>query len=661
MCALFFLTLTGLPLEAQTGSLFTQSQLFHEHGTVMLVIDPANGAIVAANRAAREFYGYPDLLERSINDINQLSEPEVAEELRLAAAQQRNYFNFQHATLGNGVREVEVYSYPVGINGDAYLFSIIFDITERVAAEQTIIRLRRSLVAAVVTGVGVVLALLVLMILRMQGRLGVTQLSLARTEFRYRAYVDNAPLGVFVTDRGGKYLEVNDAACRLTEYTADKLLGMRITDLTHPDDQEVAMRHFQRLVGGAAVREELRFHTKTGAVRWWAITAKQLSEDRFLGLAEDITERKQSEHDYATLAAAAATLQGYSLESIEQTPILRTACEFSGATSASYTGTWPNSESGAGAGKAEGRQAENVVRVPVANEQHVFGELLLHFPAGCQIRNRALVDTFAGMLAITLARIETEIHNAQLVHEKERLLKEVQHRVKNNMSAMTGLLELQAYSLADEAAIDAIKEAQSRFESLGVLYEQLFRGAALDRASVNEYLSELVHRVVEVFPPVPGLQVVVNTVPKQPPGEQPSSNQPDSERQQRPGLAAGESLCTLDAKSLSTIGLIVNELITNAMKYAFRPVSGFAGRPVGELSGNWNLQVDARCTSDRIEISVADNGPGIPDSYNPQTHSGFGLGMVRDLVSQLNGELRIEHNTESQHGTGCRIVFSFPR
>jgi len=688
MCAVFFLTLAALPLSAQTGSLFTQSQLFHEHGTVMLVIDPEDGRILAANRAAREFYGYPNLLERSINEINQLSEREVAEELRLAATQQRNYFNFQHATLDHGLRYVEVFSYPVDLNEGSYLFSIIFDITDRVAAQQTIVKLRRTLVAAAVTGAGVVLAFLVLIILRIRGRLGATQRSLERTELRYRAYVDSAPLGVFVTDRTSQYLEVNDAACRLTGYEGNELLSMTIADLTYPDDREAAARHFQRLAGGGPVREELRLRTKSGEIRWWNITATRISEDRYLGLAEDITERKLDQQAHVTLSAAAASLQGYTSESIDLDQILLTACQLSGATNAVYTETWPNREpvdsSGqadggpadggqADGGQADGGQKTTGIRVPVANEQHVFGDLVLHLPAGQVIRNRTLLDAFAGMLAITLARIETESRNAQLVHEKERLLKEVQHRVKNNMSAMNGLLELQAYSLADEAAVNAIKEAQSRFHSLGVLYEQLFRGETLDSASVNEYLSELVHRVVEVFPAVPGLQVVVNAEPHQPD----SNQEPDSDSQQPPGPAARAELCTVDAKSLSTIGLIVNELITNAMKYAFRPKTGSGATSLDVEPGHSLLLVDAHCTEDRVEISVADNGPGIPASYDPHTHSGFGLGMVRDLVAQLDGELRLEHNTASEQGTeasagahpggragtspGTRIVFSFPR
>ncbi|TVR87054.1 MAG: PAS domain S-box protein [Spirochaetaceae bacterium] len=663
--AALLLALAALPLAAQTGSLFTQSQLFHEHGSVMLVIDPEDGRIVAANRTAREFYGYPDLLERSINEINQLTDDEISQEMRLAETQQRNYFNFEHVTLESGLRYVEVYSYPVDINGGTYLFSIIFDITERVVAEQTIVKLRRTLLAAAGAGITVVLVTLVLMILRMRGRLGSTQRSLERSQFRYRAYVDNAPLGIFVTDRNGRYVEVNDAACRLTGYESEELLSMTIADLIHPDDQSTAEQHFHSLLRGNPVREELRLRTKSGEMRWWSITATQLSEDLFLGLAEDATERKLAEQAHVTLAAVAANLQGYTTENIDIAQILSTVCSLSGATHASYTGSWPNpgcgsnpgpahftQEETADPGPAHSTQEETAIRVPVATDQRGFGDLALHFPAGQVLRNPVLLETCAGMLAITLARIETEARNAQLVHEKERLLKEVQHRVKNNMSAMNGLLELQTYSLANEDAVDAIKEAQSRFHSLGVLYEQLFRGEALDSASLWEYLSELVRRVVEVFPAIPGLQVVVNASPQQ----------SDSNQQQSSDAGALEDArCMLDAKRLSTIGLIVNELITNAMKHAFRPdvesdAVSFEGAAIHRL-----LQVDARCTDDHIEISVADNGPGIPESYDLHTPSGFGLGMVRELVTQLNGEIRLESNIIAQGGTGARIVFSFPQ
>lgn len=503
------LLLAARPTASQAGPTLTESRLFEEHGSVMLIIDPASGGIVAANEAAREFYGYGDLLERNINEINQLSADEVASEMRLAAREQRNFFRFLHATQNRGFRHVEVYSYPIGFNGGDYLFSIIIDITSRVEAERNIVSLRRTLVVAAVVGTVFFLVFLLLVILRIRDRLRSTQKSLERTEHRYRAYVDSAPLGVFVTDSDGRYLEVNPAACRLTGYNESELLRLTIADLVVPDDVDAALDHFRGLADGDYAPVELRFRTRSGEVRWWAVSATRLPGNRYLGLAEDISERKQDEQEHA-----------------------------------------------------------------------------------------------------------------MLFHEKERLLQEVRHRVKNNMSAMEGLLDLQARSLDEKVAVDAIREAQTRVQSLRVLYEQLFRADAEDSASLNEYVSTLVRQILSVFPPVPGLELVLR------------------------GSDDGD--CVLDAARLPTIGLIVNELVTNAMKYAFPP-----------SVEHGLLEVELKYTDDRVEVSVADNGPGIPNSVASEPQSGFGLGMVTALVEQLNGHMHIESNAAEARGN--RVTFSFPR
>ncbi|MFW6252618.1 MAG: PAS domain S-box protein [bacterium] len=504
------MTLSAVSLVPQTDPGIAESRLFEEHGSVMLIIDPDTGSIVAANEAARAFYGYDDLRERTINSINQLSAAEVSEEMRLAATQQRNFFRFIHATRDRGLRHVEVYSYPIDFNGGSYLFSIIIDVTERMEAEQDIVRLRRSLVIAIGVGTAVFFLFLLLVIVRIRERLGATKTSLKQTEQRYRTYVDNAPLGVFVTDRAGRFLEVNPAACDLTGYGNNEMLRMTISDLLHPDDLDNASKHFQSLRDGESASVELRFCTRSGQVRWWSVNAIRLAEDHYLGLAEDTSERKQNEHE-----------------------------------------------------------------------------------------------------------------RAMLVHEKERLLQEVRHRVKNNMSAMEGLLDLQARSLSDTVAVEAIREAQTRFQSLRVLYEQLFRADTSDIASVNEYLATLVESVLSVFPPIPGLEVIVRTDPK-------------------------DGDCMLDAVRLPTVGLIVNELLTNALKYAFPP-----------SSGRGLLQLDLRYNDEEIEVSVLDNGPGIPNAVVAQPGSGFGLGMVGALVEQLKGRMDIDSRVGEE--TGTRITFSFPR
>ncbi len=114
--------------------------LFDRHDAVMLLIDPASGAIVAANRAADRFYGYGEgaLAGRSIASINTLPPEKVAEERAAAAAEARNYFVFPHRLASGEVRTVEVHSSPVQVGDRRLLFSIIHDITDRLRTEEAL-------------------------------------------------------------------------------------------------------------------------------------------------------------------------------------------------------------------------------------------------------------------------------------------------------------------------------------------------------------------------------------------------------------------------------------------------------------------------------------------------------------------------------------------
>ncbi|MFO7782620.1 MAG: PAS domain S-box protein, partial [Spirochaetia bacterium] len=200
----------------------------------------------------------------------------------------------------------------------------------------------------------------------------------------------------------------------------------------------------------------------------------------------------------------------------------------------------------------------------------------------------------------------------ELVLEKETLLQEVQHRVKNSMNTMVSLLSLQADTLENAEAVAALRDAQSRFKSMGTLYDHLYRREAHDSGSMREYLTDLVRGLAGAFPP--GMNVRVTTEIED---------------------------CVLDGKRLSTVGLIVNELVTNAMKHA--------------LSGHEDGRLDVRSSADGeyMNIVIEDNGTGFPErtAGEPST---FGMTMVRALTEQLGGTISFE-----QDGGGTRAVLRF--
>ncbi len=119
--------------------------IFEDHGAIMLLIDPATGRIRSANMSARKFYGYSDLTSKKISDLNALSPAEIAAEMQNARDKKKNYFVFPHRLRDGSLRTVEVYSWPVLLNDQKLLFSVIHDITEKEEAQNKVLKYQERL------------------------------------------------------------------------------------------------------------------------------------------------------------------------------------------------------------------------------------------------------------------------------------------------------------------------------------------------------------------------------------------------------------------------------------------------------------------------------------------------------------------------------------
>lgn len=198
------------------------------------------------------------------------------------------------------------------------------------------------------------------------------------------------------------------------------------------------------------------------------------------------------------------------------------------------------------------------------------------------------------------------------VKEREVLLKEVHHRIKNNMNTISSLLSLQSHSIKEPQAIAALEDARGRVYSMGMLYDKLYRSVDFKEVSIKGYLPDLIDEIVGNFPNRHCIKV-------------------EKEIQEY----------ILDAKRLQPIGIIINELLTNIMKYAF------AGRTEGMII------VLATGENGHAVISVQDNGNGMPECVSFDNSTGFGLQLVHMLTQQINGTIRIER------GNGTKVVLEF--
>jgi PAS domain S-box-containing protein len=114
------------------------------------------------------------------------------------------------------------------------------------------------------------------------------------SERKFSSYVENAPYGIFVTDQKGRYLEVNETACRLTGYNRDELLAMSIFQLAPSDQRALVRAHFRTAVQKGRAVGEKPFVTKEGRQCWWSVTTIRLSDTRFLSYKDEVTDRRRA-------------------------------------------------------------------------------------------------------------------------------------------------------------------------------------------------------------------------------------------------------------------------------------------------------------------------------------------------------------------------------
>ncbi|MEI6433689.1 MAG: PAS domain S-box protein [Bacteroidota bacterium] len=119
--------------------------------------------------------------------------------------------------------------------------------------------------------------------------------ALKKSEEKYRSYIDYAPDGVFVADEKGRYVEVNEAAGRITGYSKDELLKMSISDILAEESLEEGMTNIRKMDNEGSSKSDLLFKHKNGTKRWWTVDEVKLTESRILGFTKDITERKIAE------------------------------------------------------------------------------------------------------------------------------------------------------------------------------------------------------------------------------------------------------------------------------------------------------------------------------------------------------------------------------
>lgn len=208
---------------------------------------------------------------------------------------------------------------------------------------------------------------------------------------------------------------------------------------------------------------------------------------------------------------------------------------------------------------------------------------------------------------------EKNVALSQLINEKEWLIKEIHHRVKNNLQIVTGLLQRQSAYINNDAALAAIQNSENRMHAIALIHQKLYQSESLDLISMPDYIEEMIGYLKD-----------------------------SSGIDNRILFEKYVEDIELDVAQAVPLGLIMNEAITNAIKYAYR----------SDETGVIYITL-VRNDDQYNQLTIADNGPGLPPGFDIEKVDSLGINLMRGLCKQLAGTFEISNEQ------GCTINITF--
>lgn len=460
---------------------------------------------------------------------------------------------------------------------------------------------------------------------------------------------DLPPIATITLDRNGFFSEANQSALDLFGYELFEIQNLKIQDIVHPDDKKGFSEQFERLSYDFNVIIEIHssYITKTGDIVNAKLKATQDSESngilvQFINTTDQINAGialKESEERYRLLVenspfcihaindkgqissmnpAGLEMLGGITEEEVCGTHYLDFVEEkdkervkslmkeaFEGKTSffdfdmnvdektiyfkSNFVPLMSSK------GKVENLMGvtQDVTELKKAQEEKIRTELTE--VANIQLQKEIEEKT----------KIEKELIKA--IKEKKVLLKEIHHRVKNNLQLVSSLLKLQAYTSDNKEFHNAISASQGRIKSMALVHENLYHTKTLSEINIKEYLNTLLNNKVSEI----------------------------NDYKNNIKFEIASPKVNLDIEHMLPIGLIINELVTNSIKYA--------------LKETHKCEICIELTNHKENqfcLTYKDNGPGLPEEAKKNNLKGLGLELVDSFVSQLEGTIKAKSNSQ---------------
>lgn len=440
---------------------------------------------------------------------------------------------------------------------------------------------------------------------------------LIENELRLRRILGDSPYLILATDRDGCFTYFN----RLPEEYQDiNVIGSSVFDYPHPDDLSRVRRAFEEAESfGEAQRFEWRVPTSSGELRWFASVVSPLRQDDrhngFLLFSEDITERKVNETWLRLYQTATARTEDVIIVT-EAEPfdppgprilyVNRTFEQLTGYAAEEVVGETPRILQG----PKTDREVLGRIKAAMRDWKPIRVELINYKKNGEEIwvdLSLAPVSDGSGHFAYWLGmqrditpqkRLEQTLRD--MVEEKEILIQEIHHRVKNNLQTVVSLLDLHAANETAPGFRSAVREARNRVEAMSLIHEQLYRQPDIGRVDLGQFIRTLAEH----------LQTSFGTA--------------------RASLVIQCAPVTLALATAVPLGLILNELLSNAFKH---------GVPVSEPG---TIEVIVATEGEQLRLTVRDYGPRPVVTTDILTSQRtLGMRLVRLLTDQIGATLNL--------------------
>jgi PAS domain S-box-containing protein len=457
--------------------------------------------------------------------------------------------------------------------------------------------------------------------------------SIIEAEEKFRSLVEHSLAGIYIL-QDSKYVYVNPRFEEIFGYSKDEMGTFDPGNLISEDDKEQVHAAVAGLFDKSslsvkytykAIRKDKRIiHVEVRAAR-----IDYEGKQALIGTLQDITERKQSEDEIRKQQEFLRTV-------IDLSPNLIFAKDWEGRFTlankavAEIYGT--STEELIGKTDADFNANTEEVKQFIESDREVISRMKAKAVPEEMVSNTKTGETkwfqtikiplisgtgqkqVLGVSSDITARKLAEELTKKSLKEKELLLQEIHHRVKNNLQIIVSLLKLQAKYIYDERDLEIFNNSRSRVETMSLIHEKLYKSRDISRIDFESYIKDLASYLIKAY----------------------------KVHQENIELTVRASDIYLGIDTAIPCGLIINELIINTLKYAF---------PEGKKG---KICISVEQSNDEVQLTVADDGIGLPQNFNIKESDSLGLQLVDTLIRQLNGSVHVDNS----EGTSYKIRFT---